>query len=159
MTLQNIVGDSDGVAFGGFTDRIRLGIRMARGVIRLAVTHLSADERLILAGRQRTRGESVAQFAWSLLRGFFDALRGRQVAADAAGDTRGGILDGIPGKVGVPGGRLHLRVTQQFPDHGQAFAQGQRPGSIRMAEVVNSPLFQSGAPTDAAPRMLKADRY
>ena len=50
---------------------------------------------------------------------------------------------------------LHLRVTQQFPDHRQALAKRQRSRSIRMAEVMNSYVFQSGAPADAAPGLLQ----
>ena len=35
----------------------------------------------------------------------------------------------------VSGGRLNLRVTEQLPDLREAFAQGQRPRSIRVTEV------------------------
>ena len=34
-----------------------------------------------------------------------------EIPADAAGDPCRGVLDGITGKVSVPGGRLNLRVT------------------------------------------------
>ena len=36
----------------------------------------------------------------------------------AVSDARGGSLDGVAGKMGVTGGRLDLRVSQQFADHG-----------------------------------------
>ena len=44
----------------------------------------------------------------------------------------------VAGKMGVSSGRLDLRVSQQFADHGQALAERQRAGSERMAEVVNA---------------------
>ena len=46
--------------------------------------------------------------------------------------------------MGVAGGRLDLRVSQQFADHGQALAERECAGSERMAEVVNSLILQVG---------------
>ena len=71
-------------------------------------------------------------------------LRG-EIPADAPGDPRCGVLNGIPRQASVPRGRLHLRVTEQLPDHGEALAQGQRPRSIRVAKVMNSHVLQHGA--------------
>ena len=81
-------------------------------------------------------------------------LAAHEIASNAPGDPGGGALDGIPSKVSVPRGGLHLRVTEQLPDHREALAQGQRPRSIRMAEVVNSHVLQPGARADAAPGLL-----
>ena len=80
-------------------------------------------------------------------------LRG-EIPADAPGDPSRGVLDGIPRKMGVPRGRLHLRVTEQLPDHREALAQSQRPRSIRVAKVVNSHILQLGTLPDAAPGPL-----
>ena len=60
-----------------------------------------------------------------------DALTvGREVPADAPGDPCRGVLDRVPRQMRVAGGRLHLRVTQQLPDHREAFAERQRSRSI-----------------------------
>ena len=58
----------------------------------------------------------------------------------------------------VSGGRLQLRVAKQFADHRETLAERQRPRSIRVPEVVNSPIFQAGAPMDAPPGLLKVGR-
>ena len=55
----------------------------------------------------------------------------------------------------VPGGGLHLRVTEQLPDHREALAQGQRPRSITVAKVMNSHVFEPGTRADAAPGALE----
>ena len=70
---------------------------------------------------------------------------GRQVPADAPGNPRHGVLDRIPRQMGVARGRLHLRMTEQFPDHRQALAQGQRPRGRRVPEVKNSNILQPSA--------------
>ena len=44
----------------------------------------------------------------------------------------------MPGKVSVTGGSLHLTVAEQFPDHRKAFAQGERPRRVGVAEIVIS---------------------
>ena len=82
--------------------------------------------------------------------GVLDAalFRGIEVSVDAVSDARGGCLDGVAGEMGVSGGRLDLRVSQQFSYHGQALAERQRTGSKRMAEVVNSHPVESGAGSD-----------
>ena len=64
-------------------------------------------------------------------------------------------LDGVAGKMGVPSGRLDLRVSQQFADHGQALAERQRAGSKRVAEVMNSHPVESGAGSDTPPGVLQ----
>ena len=58
----------------------------------------------------------------------------------------------------VPRGGLNLRVTEQFADHREAFTEGQCAGREGMPEVVNSPIFQAGAPMDAPPGLLKVGR-
>ena len=62
-------------------------------------------------------------------------LRG-EIPADAPGDSCCGGLGRVPSEVREARGCLHLRVTEQLPDHSQALAQGQRPRSIRVAEFV-----------------------
>ena len=81
-------------------------------------------------------------------------LRG-EIPADAPRDSGGGGLDRIPCQVRISGGRLHLRVTKQLPDHREALAQRKRPGSIRMPEVVNSHVLQVSTRADAAPGLLQ----
>ena len=48
----------------------------------------------------------------NLLSGLGEVIFDHQVFTDALSDPRGGVLDRIPGKVGVARGRLHLCVTQ-----------------------------------------------
>ena len=65
-----------------------------------------------------------------------------KIGADTPCDPSRGSLDRIPGKVGVASGCLHLRVTKELPDHRQALAQGQRPGSIRVPKIVQLNISQ-----------------
>ena len=44
-------------------------------------------------------------------------LGGRQRLSDAIPDARGRCLDGVAGKVCVPGGCPHLGVAEQLSDH------------------------------------------
>ena len=57
--------------------------------------------------------------------------------------------------MGVPGGRLNLRVPEQFSDHRQPFADEQSAGRERVAEVVNAYVVQFRSFPDTTPRMLK----
>ena len=82
-------------------------------------------------------------------------LTGRQISANAPGDPRGGILDGIAGKMRIPGCGLHLCVTEQLADHREALAQGQRSGRITVPEIMDPHVLQLGASPDAAPRLLQ----
>ena len=66
--------------------------------------------------------KSGVDSARSLPTGFVDLLNGRQVPADAPGDPRRGVLDRVPCQMRIPGGGLHLRVTEQLSDHREAFA-------------------------------------
>ena len=43
---------------------------------------------------------------------------GRDVPADAPGDSRRGVLDRVPRQMRVSGGRLNLGVTEKLPDDG-----------------------------------------
>ena len=72
-----------------------------------------------------------------------------QVPADASGDPRRGVLDRIPGEVCVTRGHLDLRVTQEFSNHREAFAEREGPTGVRMPEVMNSHVLQVGAFADA----------
>ena len=74
-----------------------------------------------------------------------------EVPVDAVSDARGGCLDGVSGEMGVSGGRLDLRVSEQFSYHGQALAERQRAGSERLTDVVNVYVVQSGLDEDALP--------
>ena len=69
-------------------------------------------------------------------------MNGRQVPTDAPSDPGRGGLDRIPGKMRVPGSRLHLRMTEQFPDHREALAQGQRPRCIPVPQIVKMDIVQ-----------------
>ena len=46
-------------------------------------------------------------------------------------------LDRVPGQMRVAGGRLNLGMAEQFPDHREALAQGERPRSIRVAKIIH----------------------
>ena len=65
-----------------------------------------------------------------------------QIPADAGGDPCRGVPDRIASKVSIPGCSLHLCVTEQLPDHREAVSQGQRPRSIRVAEVMDAVVVQ-----------------
>ena len=58
--LQDIRGDADGDALGGFPDRVAREVRIAGGRLHPAVTEQPADDRQPLAERERPRGEGVA---------------------------------------------------------------------------------------------------
>ena len=51
----------------------------------------------------------------------------QQAPPDASSDPRRGGLDGIPSEMRVARGGLHLRVTQEFPNHRQTLTKCQCP--------------------------------
>ena len=55
-------------------------------------------------------------------------------------------------------GGPHPAVTEQPADDRQPLAERERPRGEAVTEIVNSPVFQPGAPMDAAPRLLKEGR-
>ena len=55
----------------------------------------------------------------------------------------------------VPRRGLYLRVSKQFTDHRQPFANEQPTGRECMTEIVNAYVIQFGSFPDATPRMLK----
>ena len=55
----------------------------------------------------------------------------------------------------IPRRSLNLRVSKQFSDHRQPFADEQSAGRKCVAEIVNAYVPQSGSFTNATPRMLK----
>ena len=57
--------------------------------------------------------------------------------------------------MGIPRGCLNLRVSKQFADHRQPFADEQPAGRECMAEIVNAYVAQSRSFPDATPRMLE----
>ena len=57
--LEDVGGDADGDAFGGFPDRVAREMGIARGRLHPAVTEQPADDRQALAERERPRGEAV----------------------------------------------------------------------------------------------------
>ena len=59
-----------------------------------------------------------------------------QILLDAVADARRGRLHGITGKVSVPGGRLHLGVTEQFSNHGQTLTERQRARGEGMPDII-----------------------
>ena len=56
--------------------------------------------------------------------------------------------------MGIPRRSLNLRVSEQFTDHRQPFADEQSAGRECVAEIVNAYIVQSGGLTNAAPWML-----
>ena len=82
----------------------------------------------------------------------------QNISGDADGDTLGGFPHRITCEMRIARGGLDAAETEQPADDWQALAVRKCPRGEGMSEVVNSPLFQPGAPTDARPRMLKADR-
>ena len=83
---------------------------------------------------------------------------GGEVPADTSGDPRRGVLDGVPGKVRVPGCRLHLCVTEQLPDHCEALAQGQGPRRIRVSDVMEAHVAESGPRSDGLPGPVQSSQ-
>ena len=81
-------------------------------------------------------------------------LRG-EIPADAPGDPCCGGLDRVARQVRISGGRLDLGVAQQFPDHREALAQGQRCRSKRMAKVMDTRVVEFRLLPDTPPGMLK----
>ena len=77
---------------------------------------------------------SVAAGLWPFRRclRFLDA---QERASDPPDDPCCGCLDQGWRQMRIPRGGLHLRVTEQLPDHREALAQGQRPRSMRVPEV------------------------
>ena len=49
----------------------------------------------------------------------------------------------------ISGGRLHLGMAEQLPDHREALAQGQGPRRIRVPQVVDSDAHKASARPDA----------
>ena len=60
-----------------------------------------------------------------------------QIPTNASSDPCRGGLNRILREVGIAGGRLHLGVAQELPDHGKAFAESQGPGREGMAYIVS----------------------
>ena len=64
-------------------------------------------------------------------------------------------MDGIPSKVSVPRGGLHLRVTEQLANHRQTFADQETAAGEAMTQVVDPHIVEPGARPDAPPGVLK----
>ena len=64
------------------------------------------------------------------------ALRSVQVAVDAVADTGCRSFDGVAGEVRVPGGRLHLGMTEQLADHRQGLPERQITGCEGVTRIV-----------------------
>ena len=60
----------------------------------------------------------------------------------------------VPRQMNVPCRRLHLPVPQERSDHGQTFAQRQRSGCVRVAEVVEPYTFETRALAHSTPRVV-----
>lgn len=69
-------------------------------------------------------------------------LCGIQTLIDAVADPRGGGSYGVSGQMWVPGGRLRLRVIEQFSHHRQPFVQREGPAGEAGPVVVNSHVLQ-----------------
>ena len=96
----------------------------------------------------RRDGQAWSPARWS----YFGEM---EILRDAVADTHRGRLHGIAGQVCVPGGRLHLGVTEQLADHREPFAKRQGPGREAMAEVMDAHAVELGTRPDAAPRVSK----
>lgn len=66
--------------------------------------------------------------------------RGNEIVVDAVADACREGLQGRAGKVGAPGGRQHLGVSEQFTDHRQPFAEGQCARGEGVAQAVEPEL-------------------
>ena len=93
----------------------------------------------VLSGTSVTDPADRMQPAWRPLLAGNLRIVDEKVPADALRDPRSGGLDGIPGQVSAARGRLHLRVTKQFPDHCETLTERQCAGCKGCAEVVNMP--------------------
>ena len=62
---------------------------------------------------------------------------GRDVRTNAVSDPRTGRLHRFVRQVRIASGGLNLRVIEEFADHGEALAQGQRPRSIPVSYVLS----------------------
>ena len=61
----------------------------------------------------------------------------------------------MPPKVCVARGRLHLRVTEQFPDHRQTLPEGERPRGEAVAQVMQANVFEPGLLANDLPRRVQ----
>ena len=82
----------------------------------------------------------------------------QDIRFNAIGDPLRRLMERVLCEMGIASRRLDVAVAEQLADHREALAQSQRLGSIGIPEVVNSPIFQPGAATDALPRPLKVVR-
>jgi hypothetical protein len=51
--------------------------------------------------------------------------------------------------------RLHLRVTQQFADHRESFAERERAARERVPKIMNANAIKSGFRANASPGVLQ----
>ena len=72
------------------------------------------------------------------------AALGADVGADAAADAGGGEALGLAREMGVARGALDVGMAQQLADHAQALAGRERAACVRVAEVVDAHVIQSG---------------
>ena len=79
----------------------------------------------------------------------------KDVRGNTVGDPHRRLPHRILRQMRVPGGCLHLRVTQKLSDHRQSFAKRQCPAGKEMSEVMSPHIGQFGSLRDSPPRMLK----
>ena len=87
-----------------------------------------------------------------------ESLRGRvriHVGLEAIRDSHGSDFHRVPGKVGVPRGRLYLRVTEELTDHRQALPEGERPRGEAVSQVMQADVFEPGLLADDLPRCVQ----
>ena len=84
-----------------------------------------------------------------------DSRRRPDVVREAVGDGVGGGLHRLPREVGIAGGRLDLAVAEEPGDHGQAFAEGERPGREAVSEVMKPHVLEPGLAADHLPRRVQ----
>ena len=85
-------------------------------------------------------------------------MESQDIGRNVVCDSLRCIVDRVARQVGVARCGLNVAVTEQLADHPQGLLEGQRAGREGMPEVVNSPIFQAGAPMDAPPGLLKVGR-
>ena len=124
-----VPADASGDPGRGVLDGISGQVRIAGGRVDLVVAKQFADHRERFAERQGPAGKGVPRNTreWADSQVQCSVLCSIKVMINAVADSSGGGLHCVSGEVCVARGRLHLRVTEQLPDHRQPFAQRQGP--------------------------------
>ena len=79
----------------------------------------------------------------------------KEVAGNAVRDPDRRFPHRVLRQMRIPRRRFHLRVTEQPADHGQGFAERQRPGSVAVSAVMKPHVLQPGALADDVPGVVE----